>query len=147
MLRFEPSSWPNFWPCMGVSVVRWTQSWLGGKLSPWPKLWQRPELESIFISESHSLSADEETRLREVEYLAQGHTESWWRTRTRAPIYIFVLGHVKMAFEPLQLRNTDLDSEEKAIFKTYRKKVPGLSWWEVWVNHLFQVSLSTCVRG
>lgn len=52
-----------------------------------------------------------------------------------------------MASEPLQLGNTDLDSEEKEIFKTYRKKVPGLSWWEVWVGHLFQVSLSTCIRG
>lgn len=50
------------------------------------------------------------------------------QTRTRAPIYILELSHAKMASEHLQLRNRDLDSEEKEIFKTYRKKFPGLSW-------------------
>ena len=50
------------------------------------------------------------------------------QTRTRAPIYILELSHAKMDSEPLQLRNRDLDSEEKEIFKTYRKKFPGFSW-------------------
>ena len=50
------------------------------------------------------------------------------RMRTRTHIYHIVLSHFRMASKLLQLRNTDLDSEEKEIFKMCGKKVPRVSW-------------------